>query len=263
MFKKASQKNSCKLLSSNVSDVVTGVTEAVREGSAQAIEKSGPYLEKANAFLHETAERLHAAADDARPKVTAALESGKQRATEAVSDARDQIDARYGDQIADASVELTRKRGKLLAQSGDQLTRLSALVAGAKTPAAVTDLATRLTGDKKALKKAQSALAERGKELAKAAKKQAKIDAKAGKKGGRWFIWVLFLGAAGGIGYFVYKALKPVEDPWSTPLPGNRPADARPVGSTPASEAAKPVVSKVEEPTADDAGEVEAEVEED
>lgn len=253
-------KKQAKLLSSNATDVA----EAVREGSSAALEKTGPYLEKANALIHAGAEaaaprlreagsRLQQAADTARPKVEAALESGRERAEEAFNSAREQIDSRYGEQIDDAKVELTKRGRKVFAKSGDQLTRASKLIASTETPAGVENLVSQLTGDKKAVKKVKKALSERSADLAKAAKKEAKRQAKAEKKGLGWFTWVLIFGAAGAIGYFVYRAVKPVEDPWSTPLPGNRPADARPVGSTPASEAGpvSPVVSEV--PVPDDA----------
>src|SRR5699024_899730 len=69
-------------------------------------------------------------------------------------------------------------------------------------------------------------------------------------------VWTLVIGSAAGIGYYVWKKAQPVEDPWSTPLPNNRPADARPVGSTPASRpSTAPEVSQtaVPETKADDA----------
>src|SRR5699024_11637507 len=86
----------------------------------------------------------------------------------------------------------------------------------------------RPTGDKTAMKTARKALASAGKKIA-------KDTARKSGGGKAALVWTVVIGSAAGIGYYVWKKAQPVEDPWSTPLPNNRPADARPAGSTPAS----------------------------
>src|SRR5699024_8913844 len=92
----------------------------------------------------------------------------------------------------------------------------------------IDDLAVRLTGDKKAMKKARKALASAGKKIE-------KDTARKSGGGKAALVWTLVIGSAAGIGYYVWKKAQPVEDPWSTPLPNNRPAHALPDGSSLAS----------------------------
>ncbi len=228
---------------------MSNVGDAVREGSANAIEATGPYLERANEYLHEGAEavapklreasqRLQETADRVRPHIEEFADRAEKEGRKGLDQARDRLDK--------TSDELSGRASKALAGA-------SAAVAGAKAPDAVNTLAEKLTGDKKAVKKAQKRLAKQGKAWA----KQTAPKKKAGF--GMWLFWILLTGAVGGIGYYFWKKAQPVEDPWSTPLPGNRPADARPVGTTPRSEenplpdaaaATAPVVSEVPVPEA-------------
>ncbi|WAL39650.1 hypothetical protein BRM1_10310 [Brevibacterium sp. BRM-1] len=238
MFKKKAQpKKKAHRLLKDVNHAAANVGDAVREGTA-------PYLERANELLHEggealapklreASEYLQHTADRVRPRLEELGERVEAKSREGLKDAR-----RSFDKTAD---EAAGRASKYLGDASDAL-------GSAKTPAAVAVLAEKLTGDKKAAKKAQKNLAKRGRALA----KQTKPKSKAGF--GMWLFWILLTGAVGGIGYYIWKKAQPVEDPWSTPLPGNRPADARPVGSTPRSEqgaaATAPVVSEVPVPEA-------------
>src|SRR5699024_3472344 len=90
---------------------------------------------------------------------------------------------------------------------------------------------------------------------ASAGKKIEKDTARKSGRGKTALVWTLVIGSAAGVGYYVWKKAQPVEDPWSTPLPHHRPADARPVGSTPASrQSTAPQVSQtaVPEPKSED-----------
>lgn len=227
------KKNETKSFADEVGDVVAAVSEVVRTGSAQALEASGPYLEKANAavkagteaaapVLHEASERLKKTADQVRPQVDKLSQASK-----------DQFDSAKKKFDEDIAPQVTEKAGAVASQA-------TGLLATVETPKQVEDLVIKVTGDKKAVKKAQKKLAKASKDIA--------LKTRPKPKKGKGLVWVLVLGGLAGVAYFVWKKAQPVEDPWSTPLPGNRPADARPVGSTPASQATTPTVSKVAAP---------------
>lgn len=182
--------------------------------------------------------KLREAADKARPQVEALAEKARPQ-VEALADraedlavrARPQVEAfadkaneqvhAWADKLDAYRPEATERAGKFASNAANSL-------AAVETPQLVDDLAVRLTGDKKAMKKARKALTNAGTRIQK--------DTKRKSGGGKAaVVWTLVIGSAAGIGYYVWKKAQPVEDPWSTPLPNNRPQDARPVGSTPAS----------------------------
>lgn len=187
------------------------------------------------------APKLREAADKARPQVEAFAEKAEEFAekarpqVEAFADkANDQVHA-WADKLEAYRPEATERAGKFASNAANSL-------ANVETPKLIDDLAVRLTGDKKAMKKARKALAGAGKKIE-------KDTARKSGKGKSALVWTLVIGSAAGIGYYVWKKAQPVEDPWSTPLPNNRPADARPVGSTPASrQASATQVSQTEVP---------------
>lgn len=186
------------------------------------------------------APKLREAADKARPQVEALAGKAEELAekarpqVEALADkANDQVHA-WADKLGSYNPEATERAGKFASNAAHSL-------AGVETPQLIDDLAVRLTGDKKAMKKARKALASAGKKIQK--------DTARKSSGKAALVWTLVIGSAAGIGYYVWKKAQPVEDPWSTPLPNNRPADARPVGSTPASkQGAVPEVSQTTVP---------------
>ena len=246
MFKKSPAKKvakksttTAKSFLEEVSDVASQIGKSVREGSAQAIEATGPGLERANEFIHDitdaagpkltqTSDRLHEVADRVRsqagPRLQELSEQGRDRAAQA------------SERVSEYSTKAASDASKRFADTSSQV---AGLLASASAPKGVEELVGRVTGDKNAVKKAQKAAAKRAKDLSN--KKS---------NGWNWVVWVLALGAIGAIGYYVWKKLQPVNDPWSEPLPGNRPADARPLGSHDAEEstATAPIVSEVEVP---------------
>lgn len=182
--------------------------------------------------------KLREAADKARPQVEALAEKARPQ-VEALADraeglavkARPQVEAfadKANDQVHAWADKLDAYRPEATERAGKFATNAANSLAAVETPQLVDDLAVRLTGDKKAVKKARKALTNAGKRIQ-------KDTARKSGGGKAAVVWTLVIGSAAGIGYYVWKKAQPVEDPWSTPLPNNRPEDARPVGSTPAS----------------------------
>lgn len=87
----------------------------------------------------------------------------------------------------------------------------------------VEQLAGKLTGDKKAVKKYQ-------KQAAKSAKQFAKEQKKAGRKSHKGLLALGLLVAAGSAAVAVWRASRPVEDPWKTPADPKHVPAAKPVG---------------------------------
>lgn len=182
--------------------------------------------------------KLREAADKARPQVEALAEKARpqvealaDRAEGLVDKARPQVEAfadRANDQVHAWADKLDAYRPEATERAGKFASNAANSLAAVETPQLVDDLAVRLTGDKKAVKKARKALTNAGKRIQ-------KDTARKSGGGKAAVVWTLVIGSAAGIGYYVWKKAQPVEDPWSTPLPNNRPEDARPVGSTPAS----------------------------
>lgn len=253
MFKKRSQP---KTFIDEVGETLQSVSDAVRESSAQALEASGPYLERANEWIHEASdaaaprireasERLQNAAESVRPHVESVLNDAKSRFEEVRDAAEKEYDSRLAPALRDQA-DSAEKRGRDAAEkAGATAASLAGVLAAKQTPKGLEDAVVRITGDKKAMKKARKALKQAGKDIE-------KRTAQKKTSGATWF-WVgLGVVGAGAIAFAVARRLRPVEDPWSTPLPGNRPADARPVGSTPRSEQspAQSVTSQVPVPAA-------------
>lgn len=253
MFKKRSQP---KTFIDEVGETLQSVSDAVRESSAQALEASGPYLERANEWLHdasdaaaprirEASERLQSAAESVRPHVENALNEAKSRFDDARDAAEKEYDSRIAPALRDQADSAEKRTREAAAKAGATASSVAGVLAAKQTPKGFDDAVARITGDKKAMKKARKALKQAGKDVQ-------KRTAQKSSSGATWF-WVgLGVVGAGAIAFAVARRLRPVEDPWSTPLPGNRPADARPVGSTPRSEQspAQSVTSQVPAPAA-------------
>jgi ElaB/YqjD/DUF883 family membrane-anchored ribosome-binding protein len=253
MFKKRSQP---KTFIDEVGETLQSVSDAVRESSAQALEASGPYLERANEWLHEASdaaaprireasERLQSAAESVRPHVENALNEAKSRFDDARDAAEKEYDSRIAPALRDQADSAEKRTREAAARAGATASSVAGVLAAKQTPKGFDDAVARITGDKKAMKKARKALKQAGKDVQ-------KRTAQKSSSGATWF-WVgLGVVGAGAIAFAVARRLRPVEDPWSTPLPGNRPADARPVGSTPRSEQspAQSVTSQVPAPAA-------------
>ena len=224
MFKR---KAKTKTVKSEVADVVHAVSDAVRQGSATALEATAP-------VLREASDKVQAASQQVRPKLEELGEKGRQQlenGAHQVTQVRDKFESQV--------------RPQLTYKAGETVSGVAEKLSSTHPPKVLEDVATRVTGDKKALKKAQKRLAKRGKQIAK--------NTRPKKKCGSSFLWILGVLSVVGIVYYVWKQAQPVEDPWSAPMPANnRPVDARPVGSTPASQASgiAPEVSEAEIPAA-------------
>lgn len=185
--------------------------------------------------LENTGESLKGAGARAAQAAAPTVESGLKRVGDLV-DAGVKVAQDTADK-ARPQVEGARKKlqdeylPKFTERAGTTAASAGLALAAFNTPEGLEKLATKLTGDKKAVKKAQKALLKASKELQKSTK---------AKKSGSKAIWIgaIALAGAAGAAYYLWQKSQPVEDPWSTPL-SNRPADARPVGSTPAARADK------------------------
>lgn len=253
MFKKRSQP---KTFIDEVGERLHSVGDVVRESSAQALEASGPYLERANAWLNDASDaaaprireasgRLQSAADTVRPHVESALGEARNRFDDVRATAEKEYEARVAPALREQSADAEKRARDVAERAGMKASSVAGLLASTETSKGFDDAVARLTGDKKAMKKARKALKKAGEDLE-------KRTAQKSSDGGKWFWVVLGVVGLGAIGFAVARRLQPVEDPWSTPLPSNRPADARPVGSTPASDlpANESVTSQVPAPAA-------------
>ncbi|WP_231444094.1 hypothetical protein [Brevibacterium zhoupengii] len=201
----SAKKTSLRVLA----DASGAASPKLREAADKARPQVEALAEKARPQVEALADRAEGLAVKARPQVEAFADK-----------ANEQVHA-WADKLDAYRPEATERAGKFASNAANSL-------AAVETPQLVDDLAVRLTGDKKAVKKARKALTNAGKRIQK--------DTTRKSGGGKAaVVWTLVIGSAAGIGYYVWKKAQPVEDPWSTPLPNNRPQDARPVGSTPAS----------------------------
>ncbi|MBM6591697.1 hypothetical protein JTF07_16845 [Brevibacterium sp. RIT803] len=201
----SAKKTSLRVLA----DASGAASPKLREAADKARPQVEALAEKARPQVEALADRAEGLAVKARPQVEAFADK-----------ANDQVHA-WADKLDAYRPEATERAGKFASNAANSL-------AAVETPQLVDDLAVRLTGDKKAVKKARKALTNAGKRIQ-------KDTARKSGGGKAAVVWTLVIGSAAGIGYYVWKKAQPVEDPWSTPLPNNRPEDARPVGSTPAS----------------------------
>ncbi len=106
--------------------------------------------------------------------------------------------------VEDAVAKARVKAGEFAAVAADKLN-------DAEVPAQAEALAAKAGYDKKAVKKAQ-------KQAVKAAKDFSKQQKKANKKRGKGLLITGLVAAAGVAAYAAYKASRPVEDPWKTPV---------------------------------------------
>src|SRR5699024_9021045 len=163
------------------------------------------------------------------------------KAEEFAEKARPQVEAladRANDQVHEWADKLEAYRPEATERAGKIASNAATSLSTVETPKLIDDLAVPRTGHKKARKA-----------LASAGKKIEKDTARKSGRGKTALVWTLVIGSAAGVGYYVWKKAQPVKDPWSTPLPNNRPADARPVGSTPASrQSTAPQVSQTAVP---------------
>lgn len=144
--------------------------------------------------LQDGLERVAHAVDTTTPRIQHTLD----RAAPAITHARDRVVVEYipamSNRLSDAAESASRT------------------LAAATMPAGLTAVVTKVTGDKKATRKAQKAAVEAAKKAAKQLKRRQRNDNKG---------WLIFgiIAAAITAGVAVWRASKPVEDPWKTPAP--------------------------------------------
>lgn len=222
MFKK---KSAPKSFLENVDEAVHNLTSKAGQLLQEGTDAARPALREAGDRLQKTADNVRPQIEDWAEQGLNKLEEGLEYGRDKAAEAQDMLVARGGVQAAD-------RADKIAAGSKDA----AKAIRSADTPKALDDLVERVTGKKGQVKKFKKAAAKRADELAKASRKASKRAAKEARKAegkrGMWIVWLLALTGVGLIGYYVWTKVKPVEDPWSEPLPGNRPADARPVGSS-------------------------------
>ena len=189
MFKRKTQP---KTIKDEVADVVHAVSDVVRQGSANAIDAAAPRLRDASVKLQDAASQVRPRVDRLNDQLRPRLEElGKQGRSQfdhlsAEGQARfDDARHRFTDEIAP---QATERAGAVAASA-------AGLLATAQTPKFVDDLAVRVTGDKKAVKKARKALARASKDITKS------TQAKKSGGFGSALVWILAIGGLAGIAY--------------------------------------------------------------
>lgn len=185
----------------SLSDGIATVTPRIQE----SLDRVGP--------------RISSAVDGTAPRIQQTLD----RATPAINQARDRV---VGEYIPAVSNRLS-----------DVADSASRTLAAATVPAGVAGVVTRVTGDKKAVKKAQKAAVAAAQRAAKDLKRRQK------SKGGKGWLIVGIIAAAVTAGVAVWRASQPVEDPWKTPAP----VEPKPVSEVSHNEDAKQAVNNIKE----------------
>lgn len=192
-----------------------GVDRAA-QGLSQSIAVVTPRIQES---LDRVGPRFNQIVDGTAPRIQSTLD----RATPVISVARDRVVTEY---IPAVSYRL-----------GDVADSASRTFAAATIPAGVAGVVTKVTGDKKAVKKAQKA--------AVAAAQRAAKDLRRGqqRKGGKgWLIFGIIAAAITG-GVAVWRASQPVEDPWKTPAP----VEPKPVSEVSHNDEATQAVNEIKE----------------
>ncbi|OMH23320.1 hypothetical protein BKD30_13360 [Tersicoccus phoenicis] len=173
------------------SPAVQGAAQRAGHELADGVASLTPKLQRS---LGAVGPRISSAVDTAGPKLQKQLD----RATPALNSARDKV---VGDYIPAAQLKL-----------GDVAALAAKKLGAVQTPEQLDLIVAKLTGDKKAMKKAQKALVDAAKTTSKKAKRSS------GKTGKGWLV-LGALAAAAVAGVSAWRASQPVEDPWKTPQP--------------------------------------------
>lgn len=175
--------------------------------------------------------RIQESLDKVGPRVTQIVDSTTprlqqtlDRATPVIHGARDRVVTEY---IPAVSVRL-----------GDAADSASRSLAAATIPAGVADVVTRVTGDKKAVKKYQKAAVLAAQRAAKDLRRSQEP-----KKSSKGWLVLGIIAAAITAGVAAWRASQPVEDPWKTPAP----VAPKPVAETEHNDDAKQAVSDIKE----------------
>lgn len=185
-------------------------------GLSEGIATVTPHIQHG---LDRVGPRISQVVDDTAPRIQHTLD----RATPAIHQARDKV---VGEYIPAVSYRL-----------GDVADSASRTLAAATIPAGVAGVVTKVTGDKKAVKKAQKAAVVAAQRAAKDLKRRQK------SKGGKAWLIVGIIAAAITAGVAVWRASQPVEDPWKTPAP----VEPKPVAEVSHNDEAQQAVSDIKE----------------
>lgn len=212
----------CKKKAKQQSAVETRIVDA-GDWIAKEIGTIAPALQKG---AKSGAATLAGTVHNASPYVQGATDKARKNAAPAlakVSAATDQAVTRVKstEQAERAAKVFQERKDGAAARYNAAAAQLADKFAHAQTPEQLEAIITRLTGDKKAVAKAQKAAAKVAKDYAKQQKKAQKSH-----KG----LLVLGLVVAGAVaGVAAFKASRPVQDPWKTPASTSSRVTASPV----------------------------------
>lgn len=192
-------------LSNEIGHLGTKLQHGVETGAsalATGVQQSGPYVQEGLGKAQELGGTVKSRGEKAAAAGAAAAAPLAAKAAKNTEKGRQAAQAKYDGALA----------------------ALAAKVADADTSDQFDALVTKLTGDKKTVKRIQKAARNSAKEYAKKQKK-----AQGGNKG----LLVLGLIAAGAVaGVAAWRASRPVQDPWKTPATTSPRVSASPVNNS-------------------------------
>lgn len=182
-------------------------------------------IEQASPVVQDSLRKAAQYTADGVAAVTPKLQEGLEKLAPRISDAVDEATPHIQDALGKTGPAITSAKDKVV---GDYIPRVSGKLgdAGHAVEVAleksgvshqVEVAAAKLTGNKKALAKAEKAASEAAKKFAAEMKKAAKKD----KKSGKGWLVVGIVVAATAAGVAVWKASKPVADPLEDACPHN------------------------------------------
>ncbi|MDO4240184.1 hypothetical protein, partial [Micrococcus sp.] len=191
---------------------------------AVALKKDARGTKKQAAKKAEGAQALFAAkASDAKDAAAAGgLTAAGLLATAvaALQDRSQELAPQVKDRLEQASQYAQDRRAEYAPQAAAALAgaagRAERTAHDVEVPASVEQLLIKLTGDKKAVKHLRKNAAG----YAKRTRKDLQRQARAESRSGRGWIVAGMAAAAAGAGVAVWKLTKPVQDPWTAPVPG-------------------------------------------
>lgn len=202
-------------LSNEIGELGSKLQHGVESGAsalATGVSASGPYVQEGLGKAQDLSESVKHRGEKIAAKGAAAAAP---------------LAAKGAAAVAPTAAKAAQKtaKGRAVAQEkySGAIAALAGKVADADTSDQFDALVAKLTGDKKTVKRIQKAAAKASKDYAKQQKK-----AQGGHKG----LLVLGLLVAGGIaGVAAWRASRPVQDPWKTPMTDSPRVSASPVNS--------------------------------
>lgn len=142
-------------------------------------------------------------------------------AVAALQDRSQDLAPQVKDRLAQASQYAQDRRAEYAPQAAAALAgaagRAEKAAHDVEVPASVEQLLIQLTGDKNAVKHLRKNAEGYAKQTRKDLQKQARAES---RSGGRGWIVAGMAAAAAGAGLAIWKLTKPVQDPWTAPVPG-------------------------------------------